>query len=122
MVKESYAARYGLTYSVRSSAELNPTYVRNLNFLEDYLRDPHLQVDQAALKVMRDLFADEPVMTLKAMLERVEAQHIYSALLRKHFYVDLYAAPLADSEYVHILLPKRESCPSRSASEPDVTR
>jgi len=77
-------------------------YVRNLNFLEDYLRDPHLQVDQAALKVMRDLFSEEPVMTLKALLEHVEAQHIYSALLLKYLYVDLNAAPLIDSEYVHI--------------------
>src|SRR5260370_30110547 len=41
-------------------------------------------------------------MTLKALVEDVEAQHIYSALLLKHFYVDLYAAPFADSEYVHI--------------------
>ncbi len=99
---EEYAARYGLTYRVRSSAELNPIYLRNLNFLEDYLRDPDLQVDKTAMKVMRDLFAEEPVITLKALLEHVEAQHIYSALLLKHFYVDLYAAPLADSEYVHI--------------------
>jgi transposase InsO family protein len=99
---EEYAARYGLTYCVRSSSGLNPIYVRNLNFLEDYLRDPDLQVDETALKVMRDLFAEEPVITLKALLEHVEAQHIYSALLRKHFYVDLNTAPLADSEYVHI--------------------
>lgn len=103
---ESYAARYGLTYRVRTSAELNPLYLRNLNFLEDYLRDPNLQVDQAALKLMRTLFAEEPVMTLKALLEHVEAQHIYSALLLKHFYVDLSAAPLADSEYVHIFRDK----------------
>jgi len=99
---EEYAAKYGLTYCVRSSSELNPIYVRNLNFLEDYLRDPHLQIDQTALKVMRDLFSEEPVMTLKALLEHVEAQHIYSALLLKYLYVDLNAAPLADSEYVHI--------------------
>ncbi len=51
---------------------------------------------------MRELFAEEPVMTLKAMLEYVEAQHIYIALLHKQVYVDLYAAPLADSEYVHV--------------------
>ena len=99
---EEYAARYGLTYTVRSSSELNPIYVRNLNFLEDFLRDPDLRVDEAALKLMRELFAEEPVMTLKALLEHVEAQHIYSALLLKHFYVDLNACPLADSEYVHI--------------------
>jgi putative transposase len=99
---ESYAAQYGLTYSVRSSAELNQIYIRNLNFLEDYLRDPDLQFDKAALKLMRQLFAEEPVMTLKTLLEHVEVQHIYSALLLKHFYVDLYAVPFADSEYVHI--------------------
>src|SRR6266496_3215968 len=103
---EEYAARYGLTYKVRSSSELNPIYVRNLNFLEDFLRDPDLQVDKAALKLMRELFAEEPVMTLTALLEHVEAQHIYSALLLKHYYVDLNAAPFADSAYVHIFRDK----------------
>jgi putative transposase len=99
---ERYAARYGLIYRVRSSAGLDSIYVRNLNFLEDYLRDPDLQVDKASLKHMRELFAEEPIMTLKTLLEHIEAQHIYSALLLKHFYVDLFAAPLVDSEYVHI--------------------
>ncbi len=99
---ESYAARYGLTYTVRTSAELNPLYLRNLHFLEDYLRDLKLQVDLAALRLMRKLFAAEPVMTLKALLEQVEAQHIYGALLLKHIYIDLFAAPLADSQYVHV--------------------
>jgi len=99
---EKYAALYGLSYSVCSSAELNPIYVRNLNFLEDYLRDPILHVDESALQLMRELFAEEPVLTLKALLEYVEAQHIYRAVLLKHFYLDLYAAPLADSEYVHV--------------------
>ncbi len=99
---EEYADRYGLAYKVRSTADLNPVYVRNLQYLEDYLRDPDLHVDDAALKRMRELFAEEPVITLKELLEHVEAQHIYSALLLKHLYVDLNAAPFADSEYVHI--------------------
>src|SRR5260370_24203705 len=99
---ESYAAQYGLTYKVRSSAELNPIYVRNLSFLDDYLLDPDLRVDDAALKRMRELFAEEPVITLEVLLEHVEAQHIYRALLLKHLYVDLNAAPFADSAYVHI--------------------
>ena len=99
---EEYAERYGLSYKVRSTADLHPVYVRNLQFLEDYLRDPDLHVDDAALKRMRELFAEEPVITLKELLEHVEAQHIYSALLLRHLYVDLKAAPFADSEYVHI--------------------
>ena len=99
---EEYAERYGLTYKVRSTADLHPVYVRNLQFLEDYSRDPDLHVDDAALRRMRELFAEEPVITLKELLEHVEAQHIYSALLLRHLYVDLNAAPFADSEYVHI--------------------
>lgn len=98
---EAYAARYGLAYRVRSSAELNTIYLRNLSFLEDYLRDPHLWVDPTALKILRDLFSEEPVMTLKTLLEHIEAQHVYGALLQHHFYVDLSAAPFADPEYVH---------------------
>ena len=99
---EKYAAQYGLTYKLRSSSLLNPIFIRNLNFLEDYLREPNPQVDSSALKRMRDLFMEEPVMTLKALLENVEAQHIYRALLLKHFYVNLSVAPFADCEYVHI--------------------
>ena len=99
---EEYAERYGLSYKVRSTADLHPVYVRNLQFLEDYLRDPDLHVEDAALKRMRELFAEEPVITLKVLLEHVEAQHIYSALLLRHLYVDLNAAPFAESEYVHI--------------------
>src|SRR5216684_7915399 len=33
---EETAARLGLRYRLRSSAELSPTYIRNLVFLEDY--------------------------------------------------------------------------------------
>jgi len=99
---EEYAERYGLSYKVRSSADLHPIFVRNLQFLEDYLRDPDLHVNDATLKRLRELFAEEPVITLKVLLEHVEAQHIYSALLFKHLFVDLSAAPLADSEYVYI--------------------
>jgi hypothetical protein len=99
---EEYASQYGLTYEVCSSAQLNPISVRNLRFLEDYLRDPHLQVDPDALRVMQGLFAEEPVMTLEELLEHVAAQHVYSALLLNHFSVDLSAAPLAESACVHI--------------------
>lgn len=99
---EAYASRYGLTYEVCSSARLNPMYVRNLRFLEDYLRDLHLRVDPAALKVMQELFAEEPVMTLEELLAYVPAQQVYSALLLNHFSVDLSAAPLAESACVHI--------------------
>jgi putative transposase len=34
-----FAAAFGLFYRLRSSEELNPLLVRNLVFLEDYLRD-----------------------------------------------------------------------------------
>lgn len=103
---EAYASRYGLKYDVCSSSKLNPTYVRNLRFLEGYLRDPHLQVDGSALKIMQELFAEEPVMTLESLLEYVDAQYIYSALLLKHFSVDLSVAPLAESASVHIFRDK----------------
>jgi transposase InsO family protein len=99
---EKYAARYGLAYEVCTSGKLNPTYVRNLRFLEGYLRDPQLQVEASALKIMQELFTEEPVMTLETLLEYVDAQHVYSALLLKQFSVDLASAPLAETASVHI--------------------
>ncbi len=99
---ERAAAEYGLLYRVRSSAELHPVYVRNLRFLEDYLRPPTLWADPAALKTLQELFVEEPVMTLTEALAVVAAEHIYNALLLEHFYVDLQAAPLADPDFVYL--------------------
>ncbi|GHO96287.1 transposase [Reticulibacter mediterranei] len=98
---EAYAARYGLKYRVRSDAELNPIYLRNLRFIEDLVRESCAQVDPVALKVLQNLFSEEPVITFAELLEQLEAQHIYHALLLKHIYVNLAVAPLADSKYVH---------------------
>jgi putative transposase len=36
---EKYAARYGLYYEVHSSREIDENYQRNINFLDDYLRN-----------------------------------------------------------------------------------
>jgi len=99
---DTAAAAYGLTFQVHTDAELHPIYVRNLRFLEDYLQDRHLAVDPRALRTLRDLFADEPVLTLSNVLSEVEAQQVYSALLLGHFFVDLRAAPFADPDYVYL--------------------
>jgi putative transposase len=99
---EAAAAAFGLTFRVRTDAELHPVYVRNLRFLEDYLHDRHLAVDPRALQTLRDLFADEPVLRLGEVLSCVEAQQLYSALLLGHLFVDLQAAPFADPDYVYL--------------------
>ena len=41
---EAYAQKFGLTYSVRSSRDINWVYQRNIQFLEDYFRDDHTTV------------------------------------------------------------------------------
>lgn len=70
---EAYAQQFGLGYRVRTETELHPIYLRNIRFLEDYYRDPYLQVAPMALQTLRRVFAEEPVLTLTEAISEVEA-------------------------------------------------
>ncbi len=100
---EAYAEQFGLFYHVRSSAELHPTYVRNLIFLEDYLFEYFVSHEQQS-RILEQIEA-VPGMTLAALQRvepRVRLDDVYALIARNHLYVDLYTAPLADHQHVHL--------------------
>lgn len=68
---ERYAEQYGLRYRVRSSAELDWQFLRNLTFLEDYFRDDCPAVDPAVAEKISRLVNENPGITLDELLRRL---------------------------------------------------
>jgi putative transposase len=93
---EAAAGALGLAYRVRSSAELSPTLIQNLAFLEDYWLVPAHVPPEIRTRV-QERVQREPGITLDLLLAQevpLRAQHIYALLASEQIYVDLTAAPL----------------------------
>jgi len=101
---EQYAAIFGLTYRVRSSAEINWIYQRNILFLEDYLRGGLTPIDQAKRSSIRALVAEHAGITLAELIENAPGtpDDIYALIAADELFVDTSAAPLAEPEWVHV--------------------
>jgi hypothetical protein len=70
---ERYAAEYGLGYRVRSSAELHWQFLRNLMFLEDYLRDDCPPVALQVSEAISQLVNENLGITLDDLLKQANA-------------------------------------------------
>jgi putative transposase len=96
----------GLTFRVRSSAELNPTYIDNLIFLEDYLGVP-LSVPAQVQTYARSRIQEIPGLPLAALVgdgAGIRPNDVYALLAQDMLYADLYAAPLIQHGRVHLYL------------------
>lgn len=102
---EEVAIPLGFYYRVRSSAEIHGTFQRNLHFLSYYLREdsPHI-LGSAQEEVLRLVNSDPGIMldTLLKQVEKATSDDIYTLLAAERLYVDVYAAPLAEPERVHV--------------------
>lgn len=102
---EQYAQAFGLGYRVRSSAETNWIFQRNITFLEDYLRaDDILVADEATAEITR-LVTVETGISLRTLLERLylaRSDDLYTLLATGQVYVDLQRYPLAEPEQVPV--------------------
>lgn len=102
---EAVAAPLGFYYRVRSSAEIHEVFQRNLRFLSYYLRENSLQVSDHAQREILTLVQQEPGVSLRMVLEQIQvatSDDIYTLLVQDALYADLYAAPLAEPEQVHL--------------------
>ena len=91
---EEFARGFGLYYRLRSSAEINWVFQRNLIFLEDYLRAEPAPIDPAVEGDVRRLVAAQPGIPLRELLQQYEASAdaIYFLIATECVYVDLDAA------------------------------
>jgi transposase InsO family protein len=96
---KQYAQAFGLYYRVRSSAEINWVFQRNIQFLEDYLRDtpqvPSLHRQRALAHV-----AAQPGCSLDHLFRSTDGQltrdEIYTLIATGDIYVDLFCATLPE--------------------------
>ena len=65
---EEYAAQFGFSYRLKSSAEIDWTFQRNVLFLQDYLRAETLEVTDETTTCFQALAATRPGITLAEML------------------------------------------------------
>jgi len=95
---EAFAARFGLTYTVRASDEINWVAQDNWLYLEDYYQDLEaLHVPDAALEALHRIVDETPGITLTdlrfaaaaSLSDGDHADHINIAIALHHLYVDL---------------------------------
>jgi putative transposase len=101
---EAYAEPLGLKYQVRTDAELQPIYIQNLIFLEDYLRftadsNPSIQA------LVKQRVKTSPGITLANLLaseSQIGANDVYAMLVLDHLYIPLSEVPLVQHERVRL--------------------
>jgi transposase InsO family protein len=103
---EEYAAQYGLTYRIFSSAAINWIEQRNWLFLADYLQADCPLVDDATRRVIQGIVAGDPGLTLAQLYQRVKqvatSDTINILIATAQIYVDLRACVVAEPEYVPV--------------------
>jgi putative transposase len=102
----AYAAPLGLYYRVRSSAEIDWTFQRNIQFLDDYLRsDPSVIPTSNREKALAHVSA-VPGIHLDELLqltrESMAADEIFGMIAGNILYVNLQGVPLAEPSRVQV--------------------
>ena len=104
-----YAERLGLYYRVRSSAEINWLFQRNIQFLEDYLRTPPEVGSLSRQRVLAQVAA-RPGCLLGDLFRvtdgEVSRDEVYSLIAGGDIFVDLQSALLPEPEKVRVSLEK----------------
>jgi len=102
---EEYAQPLGFFYRVRSSAEIDWVFQRNLLFLEDYLRADCPPVEERAAEAVRALVTQKPGLSLGGLLRRLagaSTDDVYRLIATERLFVDLHATALAEPERVRV--------------------
>jgi putative transposase len=106
---EAYSETLGFFYRVRSSAEIDWVFQRNVLFLEDYLGGGRSAADQTITPGLVARVVAQPGLSLQAWLGEVKGiaagatcDDLYGLIATGQVYVDLHAAPLAEPERVRV--------------------
>ena len=115
---EAYAAQFGLYYRFRSSAEINWTFQRNFQFLEDYWRFDVCPTAPAVRQRVKDEVALRPGLSLSDLVARTEAaacrDDIYRLVATGDLYVDLQAAALVEPDKVRVFSSREAATASKA--------
>jgi hypothetical protein len=100
---EEYGFPYRLGYEVRSTAEIDWVFQRNILFLEDYLRADNLEIPVEVITYIHSLVAARPGISLAALL-KILADHdlpsdvVYKMIVADLLYVNLSVCALAQAD------------------------
>jgi putative transposase len=100
-----YAEPLGLFYRVRSSAEIDWVFQRNMLFLEDYLRADCPSINPEIDQALQSFVIPRPGVSLAELLRSVpetNSDAVYALIAVEHLYVDVHAAPLAEPDKVRV--------------------
>ena len=102
---ESYAAPFGLTYRVRSSATVNWTFQRNIQFLADYLAPDCPPIAPDVTAFVQAVVRQQPGVLLQdllALLPQLSSDVLFTLIAQHQLVVDLLTYPLAEPERVPV--------------------
>ena len=106
---EKYAAEFGLRYWIRTEAEFDRTYLRNIDFLEAFFRlDPAKLSDQECAFICGHVAA-KPAVLLSDLIDLtlqagINTDIIYASIAFDLIHVDLSAAALKESDRVYVFI------------------
>lgn len=111
---EEYASALGLNYRVYPSSQINWILVRNISYLEDYLRGEPVGIDSKDRELAIGCISTSPGLSLDELIRRMASAAavdcVHSMIARREIYVDLKAATLTDPTHVRVFRDK-ESAP-----------
>lgn len=109
----SYAERYGLYFRVRPSCEINWTYQRNLEFLDDYLRDPNPHpLTQATTSLVTAIISCKQGLLLSDLFRHacdISRDEIYYMIANREIFVDISSYSLVDPDHVPVFTDELKS-------------
>jgi len=107
---EEYARQYGLSFRVRSSKDIDWIYLSNIRFLEDYLLQDIVEVDDKAKNIILSKVAEQPGVTIKELLDDqsgYNSDDIYKLIVCDEIYFDPYKSRITERDRAK-LYPNKE--------------
>jgi len=119
---EEYASALGLDYRIYSSSQINWILVRNICYLEDYLRGEAGGFDCKDRELAVACLSATPGISLGELIRRMATAAavdcVHSMIAHREIYVDLRAASLTDPNNVHVFRDKESSARGGTTSPP----
>jgi transposase InsO family protein len=122
---QAFANQYNLYYRVRSSVEINPTYLRNVIYLEDYLRWDQTPISHSTRDVIFRLVRDLPGISVKELVAltalNATADDVLGLIAQGELYVDLHTDPVPEQSRTRVYSSRENALPRESSTKPQVS-
>lgn len=102
---EEHAEKYGLSFRVRSSKDINWVYLSNIRFLEDYLLSESSIVGENAREILLNKVMERPGICLKDLLEDqtgYNSDDIYKLIVDDSLYFDMNKVRITETDRARI--------------------